>query len=127
MQAPKLEHLSRRERQIMDLLFEHGEVSAQSVTELMEDAPSYTTVRTQLRILEEKGFVSHRKESRSFLYKPKISPEKLRHNRLSHVLKTFFQGSLTEAVATFVNHPDSTLSQEELDELTAIIEAAKKK
>ena len=127
MLDPSLDKLSRRERQIMDLLFEHSELSARKVTELLLEAPSYTTVRTQLRILEEKGYVVHRKQSRSFLYKPTVAPEKLRRNRLNQVLKIFFQGSLTEAVATFINHPDSSLSQEELDELASIIQSAKEK
>ena len=127
MSDHNLHQLSRRERQIMDLIFEHGEISAKAVTELMPEAPTYTTVRSLLRILEEKGFVSHRKESRQFLYRATVSAERLSHNRLTHVLKTFFKGSLTDAVATFINHPESSLSKEELEELSSIIDAAKRK
>lgn len=125
MKTPQLQQLSRRERQIMDLIFEHGELSAKEVMEHMEDAPSYATVRSILRILEEKGFVNHRKSSRLFLYKAAISPEKQRHTSMKKLLQTFFGGSISEAVATFINHPESQLSQNELAELEAIIQAAK--
>ena len=111
----------------MDLIFEHGELSAREVMDRMGDAPGYATVRSILRILEEKGFVEHRKASRLFLYKAAISPEKQRHSSMKKLLQTFFGGSISEAVSTFINHPESVLSQEELEELEAIIKAAKEK
>lgn len=127
MSTSELPNLSRRERQIMDLIFEHGELTAQQVMDKMPDAPAYATVRSLLRILEEKGHLVHYKSGRQFVYKSATSTEKVRKKSLSHVLKTFFGGSITEAVATFINDSDSNLSKDELDELAAIIKAAKEK
>lgn len=125
MDASKLQNLSRRERQIMDLFFQNGSMTAQDVTDQLEDAPNYTTVRTLLRILENKGHLSHTKSGRQYVYKPLSSPEKVRQHSLQHLLKIFFGGSITEAVATFINHPDTKLSKEELAELEQIVQQAK--
>lgn len=127
MSQENLPNLSRRERQIMDLLFEHGSLSARAVTEFLPDAPSYTTVRTLMRILEEKGHLTHRTEGRQFIYETVIQSEQEGGNRLQHVLKTFFRGSITEAVATFIDESDSNLSATEIAELETLIEKAKKK
>ncbi len=120
----KQENLSRRERQIMDLLYEGGKLSAREVMERMSDAPSYATVRSILRILEDKGHVQHEKSGRQFIYTPR---EDVRDKSLRHTLKTFFGGSISQAVATFINDPESELTHEELDELSDLIEQAKKK
>ena len=125
MSQENLQNLSRRERQIMDLLFEHGSLSARAVNDLLPDAPSYTTVRTLLRILEEKGHIKHRTQGRQFFYETVIQPEKERGNRLRHILKTFFGGSITEAVATFMDESDTELSKAEIAELEALVEKAK--
>ena len=117
MSQENLPNLSRRERQIMDLLFEHGSLSARAVTNFLPDAPSYTTVRTLLRILEEKGHLKHSTQGRQFIYETVIQPEKERGHRLQHILKTFFGGSITEAVATFINNSDTELSKTETDRL----------
>ena len=122
----QFQNLSRRERQIMNIIFQHGAMTAKAVMEQLPDPPSYATVRSILRILEEKGHLSHFKEGRQFIYKPVIETEKVKHNSLSHLLKTFFKGSISEAVATFINHPESNLTLEELDELSEIIEKAKR-
>ena len=127
MNESNLPHLSRRERQIMDVLFQNGPLTARAVTEKIADAPSYTTVRTLLRILEEKGHLTHSTKGRQFIYQTVIEPEKERGNRLSHILTTFFGGSITEAVATFIDQPDTNLSAEELEELESLIQKAKKK
>lgn len=126
MSEDSLQNLSRRERQIMDLLFKNGDMSARDVTDKLADAPSYTTVRTLMRILEEKGHLSHHTEGRQYIYQTVVQPEKERNNRLNHILKTFFSGSITEAVATFINQPDTNLSGEEIEELEALIKQAKK-
>ncbi len=123
----ELPPLSRRERQIMDLLYANQQMSAQDVTEQLPDAPSYTTVRTLMRILEEKGHLKHHKSGRQFIYQPTKEPEKVRQSSLQHLLKTFFSGSISEAVATFIDHPENKLSEEELKELEAIVKKAKKK
>ena len=125
MDNSKLQNLSRRERQIMDLFFQNGEMTAQAIRDQMENAPNYTTVRTLLRILEEKGHLSHTTSGRQYVYKPISSPEKVRQHSLQHLLKVFFGGSITEAVATFLNHPDTKLSSEELKELEKIVQKAK--
>lgn len=123
----KLPPLSRRERQIMDLLYANKQMSAQDVTDQLPDAPSYTTVRTLMRILEEKGHLKHHKSGRQFIYEPTKAPEKVRQSSLQHLLKTFFSGSITQAVATFIDHPENKLSEEELKELESIVKKAKKK
>ena len=127
MSSSELQNLSRRERQIMNLIFQHGELTAQQVMDQLPDPPGYATVRSLLRILEEKGHLKHYKSGRQFVYQPINSPEKVRNKSLSQVLKTFFGGSITEAVATFINESESDLSPEELDELAAIVKAAKEK
>ena len=127
MESPSLQQLSRRERQIMDLLFEHQTMSAQDVTDQLEDAPSYTTVRTLLRILEQKGYVKHQKSGRKYVYSTLVAPDTAKQHSLKHVLKTFFGGSITEAVASFLNNPDTQLNESDLQELEDIIAAAKKK
>ncbi len=127
MSSSELINLSRRERQVMDLIFEHKQLTAQEVMEKMADPPGYATVRSILRILEEKGHLQHSKSGRQFVYTAIASTEKVRQKSLNHVLKTFFGGSLKEAVSTFLEQSDTDLSEEELDELTNIIEAAKKK
>lgn len=127
MNPSKLQQLSRRERQIMDLIFQKGKLTAQEVTDLLEDAPSYTTVRTLLRILEEKGHVQHSKSGRQYVYEAASPTENVRQHSLKHVLKTFFGGSITEAVATFLDQPDTKLSSSELQELESLIQKAKDK
>ena len=127
MDPSQLQKLSRRERQIMDLFFQYGSMTAQQVTDRLSDAPSYTTVRTLLRILEEKGHLKHSKLGKQYVYKARAAAEKLRQHSLKHVLKTFFGGSITEAVASFINHPDTDLSEEELKELEQIVKRAKRK
>lgn len=127
MSSSELQNLSRRERQIMNLIFQHGELTAQQVMDQLPDPPGYATVRSLLRILIEKGHLKHYKSGRQFVYQPIKSTEKVRSKSLSQVLKTFFGGSITEAVATFINESESDLSAEELDELAAIVKAAKEK
>ncbi|PHN03668.1 BlaI/MecI/CopY family transcriptional regulator [Flavilitoribacter nigricans] len=127
MEIPDPHQLSRRERQIMDLFFQHGELSAQAVQEQLPDAPGYATVRSLLRILEEKGHLSHSKSGRQFIYRPVAGVEKVKHQRLNHLLRTFFGGSISEAVAAFIQDPDNDLRPEELEELDKIIREARDK
>lgn len=121
------ENLSRRERQIMDILYRQSPLTAKEVLENMSDAPTYTTVRSLLRVLEEKGHIHHQKSGRQFVYEPINSKEKVRNKTLKHTLKTFFGGSISQAVATFINDPESDLSEDELKELSELIEKAKQK
>ncbi|MCB0633172.1 MAG: BlaI/MecI/CopY family transcriptional regulator [Saprospiraceae bacterium] len=127
METPDLNQLSRRERQIMDLFFQHGALSAQDVQDKLPDPPGYATVRSLLRILEEKGYVTHTKSGRQFIYQPVAGAESVKYQRLKQLLRTFFGGSISEAVATFIQDSANDLKPEELEELDKIIKQAKKK
>jgi len=127
MKSLPFEQLSRRERQIMHLLFQNEQMTAKEVTAQLEDAPSYTTVRTLLRILEEKGHVSHAQEGKQYVYQPIRQSTEVGQHSLQQLLKTFFRGSITEAVATFIDHPDTKMSAAELEELEDLVKKAKEK
>jgi predicted transcriptional regulator len=116
--------LSRRERQIMDILFEAQEASAADVHRLLPDPPSYTSVRTLLGILEEKGWVTHREEGRRYVYRPRRSPAKEGRSALSRVLKIFYGGSLEQALAAHLSDPGRGPSEEELQRLRELIDEA---
>jgi len=115
--------LSRRERQIMDVLFRLGEASAADVQDAMPDPPSYSAVRAQLRILEEKGHVSHTQEGPRYVYSPVVAPEKAQRSALRHMVTTFFDGSPAEAVAALLD--DERLSSDEFDRLASLIDQAR--
>jgi len=121
-----LQNLSRRERQIMDLFFQNGALSANQVTELLPDNLSNATVRTLLRILEDKGQLMHEKKGRQFIYFTVSQHATTSRSVFKNMLKTFFKGSLTDAVATFINDPETEMTAEELDELEALVKKAKK-
>src|SRR5512137_2186710 len=124
VQIPK--GLSRRERQIMDILFRRGKATAAEVHSDMADRPSYSAVRAHLRTLEEKGHVCHQAEDLRYVYLPTMNPERARRNALQHLLETFFEGSPTRAVAALLDGRSIRLSKDELDRLSALIEKAKK-
>ncbi|MCX6927779.1 MAG: BlaI/MecI/CopY family transcriptional regulator [Verrucomicrobia bacterium] len=119
-------HLSRRERQIMDALHQRGHATAAEVQDALPDAPGYSAVRALLRILEEKGHVKHRREGSRYVYLPRASQETARRSALKRVVSTFFQGSVTQAVATLLETADSRLSDSELQALQQSIEQARK-
>ena len=118
------ENLSRRERQIMDVLFQMSEASAGDVHEALEDAPSYSAVRTLLRILEEKGLITHREEGRKYIYRPLGSSKSAGKGALKRVLNVFFGGSLESALAAHLGDSRNRLSSEEIDRLRKIIDEA---
>jgi len=122
-----LTSLSRRERQIMDLFFQNGPLTANQITELLPDNLSNATVRTLLRILEDKGQLAHEKKGRQFVYFTIVRHGEASQNAFKNMLKTFFKGSLTDAVATFINDPDTEMTNEELEELEDLVKKAKKK
>lgn len=124
MVGPLKNKLSRRENQIMDIVYELREATAVQIQERLPDAPSNSSVRTLLRILEDKGFLTHRIESGKFIYSPAIATEKAEQSAIQHLLKTFFGGSAPRAVAALLSTAD--LSEAELDALSALIEQAKK-
>jgi predicted transcriptional regulator len=127
MNDPPDLNLSRRERQIMDVIYARGEATATDVVENMPDPPTRTTVRTMLRILEEKGHLSHRKEGREFVYRPTHARPRAGQSALRRVLRTFFDGSLAKAVAMHLADPDNKLSDEEMERLTDLVRQARKK
>ena len=122
-----LQHLSRRERQIMDLFFQNGPLSANQVIELLPDNPSNATVRTLLRILEDKGQLAHEKEGRQFVYFTVTQQGQAGKSVFKNMLNTFFKGSITDAVATFINDPDTNISEAELEELEALVKKSREK
>lgn len=118
------ETLSRREREILDILYLKGSATAAEVREAMADAPSYSAVRALLRILEEKGHATHRTEGTRYVYGPSVPRENARNSALSRIVKTFFDGSAAQAAAALVD--TGALSPEELERLSALIERARK-
>jgi BlaI family penicillinase repressor len=118
--------LSRRERQIMEILYQHGKASASEVRELMESAPGYSAVRAMLRVLEEKGHVKHEAEGLRYVYVPKVGREKAKRTAVKHVLDTFFNGSPEQIVAALLDVSSTRLTPGELDRMAEMIEKAKR-
>ena len=121
------ERLSRRERQIMDIIYAQGEASAVDVLAAMSDPPTKTAVRTLLRILEEKGHLTHRQEGLKYLYRPSRPRGRAGRSALRRVLDTFFEGSLEQAVAAHLSDPASDLSPAALKRLADLIQEARKR
>lgn len=118
--------LSRRERQIMDILYQRTKASASEVREAMPDAPSYSAVRAMLRVLEEKGHVKHVEEGLKYVYVPVVAREKAKRSAVKHVLDTFFSGSPEQIVAALLDVSSERLTREELDRMADLIEKAKR-
>jgi predicted transcriptional regulator len=127
MEEKKQLHLSRRERQIMDVLYRRGHATAAEIHQDMPNRPSYSAVRAMLRTLEEKGHLRHEEQGPRYLYKPIVSRDKAKRSALRHLLETFFEGSAEQAVAALVEGSAAKLSQGELDRISQLIEEAKKK
>lgn len=117
----KQPELSRRERQIMDIVFRLGEATISEVVETMPDAPNRTSVRTLMRILEEKGHLKHREQGRSFIYRPTETRKRAGKSAMRRVLSTFFEGSLEHAVAAHLSDPNSKLTAEQERRLVDLI------
>ncbi len=118
--------LSRRERQIMDVLHAKGRASAAEVLQSLPSPPGYSAVRALLRILEQKGHVRHRREGARYVYAPRSSPELARRSALKRVVSTFFQGSVAQAMAALLESADTELSDGELTRLQQLIKEARK-
>ena len=119
-------NLSRRERQIMDALHQRGQATAAEVQAALPDAPGYSAVRALLRILEDKGHVKHRREGIRYVYVPRAKRESARRFALKRVVSTFFQGSVTQAMAALLETADARLSDSELRALQEMIDQARK-
>ena len=123
----ELSHFSRRERQIMEIIYAKGEATATDVLENLPEAPTRTSVRTLLRILEEKGHLKHKKRGREFVFYPTRQRERAGQSALQRLLQTFFDGSLEKAVAAHLSDPGAEISPEELRKLSALINQARRK
>jgi predicted transcriptional regulator len=118
--------LSRRERQIMDILYQRGKASASDVRAAMEAAPGYSAVRAMLRVLEDKGHVKHQAEGLKYVYVPVVGRDKAKRSAVKHVMETFFNGSAEQIVAALLDVSATRLTREELDRMSVMIEQAKK-
>jgi len=117
-------HLSRRERQIMDILHRRGRATVAEVLSELTGEPAYSTVRAQLRVLEEKGHVRHEEEQLRYVYLPAQSHRVASRSALKHVLDTFFQGSPEQVVEALLGKDGSGVSREELDRIADLVERA---
>src|ERR1700691_488625 len=118
--------LSRRERQIMDVLFARGRATGQEIQEGLPDKPTYSPVRPILRVLERKGYVRHAEEGPRYVYEPTVPREAASRSALQRIIRTFFDGSAKEAVAALLDPAAFDLSEEELQELGRMVDRAKK-
>jgi BlaI family transcriptional regulator, penicillinase repressor len=118
-------NLSRRERQIMDILYQRGRASASEILEALPDPPSYSAVRAKLRVLEEKGHVRHEAEALHYVYLPTTARDTARRSALRHMLATFFDGSVEQTVAALLDLSAADLSKQDLDRIGRLIEEAR--
>jgi predicted transcriptional regulator len=119
-------NLSRRERQIMDILYQRGKATAQEILDAMPDPPTYSAVRAKLRVLEEKGHVRHQEEALRYVYLPVVARDTARKSALRHMVSTFFAGSVQDTVAALLDLSAADLKPSDLDRITELIEQAKK-
>ena len=118
--------LSRRERQIMDILFRRGRATAAEVMEELPGDPSYSTVRTQLRVLEEKGHVRHEEDGLRYVYLPVVARHTARKSALRHLIETFYDGSAEKAVAVLLGGEGSKLSEDELNRIAELVDRTRR-
>ena len=117
--------LTRRERQIMDILYRRGKATAAEVMSDLSGEPNYSTVRTQLRVLEEKGHVRHEQDGPRYVYVPTVGHDNAQRSALHHLLKTFFGGSAEQAISALLDESSQELSDAELDRLARLIDQAR--
>lgn len=127
-QAPPPDPLSRRERQIMDVIYRRGRATASEVLEEMADPPSYSAVRAMLRILEDKGHLHHQQDGQRYIYLPTLPADNARRSALHHLLDTFFEGSREKMVAALLDEKRGRgqIGDDELDGMARLIEQARK-
>ena len=126
MTKPSTATFTRREREIMDILYRRERATAAEVLEDMTNAPTYSAVRALLRILEDEGHIKHVQDGPRYVYLPAVARSDARKSALSHVVATFFDGSVEEAVVALVESSRAKLSKEELERLSQLIAKAKK-
>ncbi len=120
---PRHLDVSRRERQILDVLFAHGRCTAADVQAALPDAPGYSAVRALLRILETKGLIRHEQDGPRYVYITAMTRDSAKRSALRHIVRTFFDGSTGQAVAALIDTASTTLSESELDRLQRLIDA----
>ncbi len=118
--------LSRRERQIMDILYQRGRATAAEVHGALPKAPGYSAVRAMLRVLEDKGHIRHEEKDLRYVFFPTVPREQARRSAAAHLLETFFEGSAEQAVATLLDVSARDLSPQDLDRLSKLIDDARK-
>ena len=118
--------LSRRERQILDILYQRGQATAAEVQSALPEPPSYSAVRALLRILEEKGHVRHEQDGPRYVYLPTVPRDNAQRSAMRHLLQTFFEGSAEQAISALLDDSSAKLSPAELDRLARMIDTARK-
>ena len=126
MSRPPLQDLSRRERQIIDILYAHGRATAAEVQAALPDPPSYSAVRAMLRILEDKGHIRHEQDGPRYVYLPVVARDSAKKSAMRHVLQTFFDGSASQAISALLDDPRASFSDAELERLARMIDKARK-
>jgi predicted transcriptional regulator len=121
--APAL--LTKRERQIMDILYRVGRATAAEIMDAVPGAPSYSTVRTQLRVLETKGHVRHEEQGLRYVYMPTVPRHSARKSALKHLVDTFFDGSSAKAVAALLGGEAARVSDDDLERIADMVKAAR--
>ena len=123
---PKTDPLSRREREMMNIIFTRGRATATEVLDDMDDPPSYSAVRATLRVLEQKGHLKHQHDGTRYVYIPTVNRDRVRISALDQLLATFFDGSAANVVATLIERQKDNMSDEELERLQTLIGEARK-
>src|SRR5438067_587825 len=122
----RMRSLSRREREMMDIIFRAGRATAGEVMEAMSNRPSYSAVRATLRVLEQKGLLRHEDDGTRYVYRPTVNRDKARQSALDHVMTTFFDGSVGNVVTALLERSSSDLSSDDLDHIAGLIGQARK-
>ena len=125
MSDRRIHALTKRERQIMDVLFRLGRATAAEIMEAVDWRPTYSTIRTQLRVLETKGHVRHEEEGLRYIYMPTLRRSTARRSALKHLVDTFFDGSSVKAVAALLGGEASRVTDQELDRIAELVEDAR--
>src|SRR5690349_16246797 len=125
MKKPTSHTLSRRERQMMDILYRNGRATAAEIHQALPDRPSYSAVRAKLRVLEDKGHIRHEEQALRYVYLPVVHRDRAKQSALKHLLETFFDNSAEQAITALLDLPSAGLSRKKLDRLSTLIEKAK--